>query len=99
MGQLPADEWNIRLSLKDDFQRKWREEETKWKQRSRCRWLDEGDKNTRFFREMISSRRRANRISSLVAGDIRLESKDELVQHIQNYFISLHSKDQWNKPS
>ena len=34
-----------------------------------------------------------------MVGDVRLESKDEIVQHIQNYFISLYSKDQWNRPS
>lgn len=40
-----------------------------------------------------------NRISSPMVGDVTLECKDEIVQHVQNYFISLYSKDQWNRSS
>lgn len=49
VGQLMPAEMSRRLSLKEDFVRKVREEEIKWKQRSRCKWLNDGDKNTQFF--------------------------------------------------
>lgn len=42
-GQLLQEEECIRLSLKEYFSRNVREEGIKWKQRSRCRWLNEGD--------------------------------------------------------
>ena len=38
LGQPSLEDCNRRLSLKDDFHRKLREE-IKWRQRSRCRWL------------------------------------------------------------
>lgn len=39
--------------------------EIKWSQRARCKWLAEGDDNTRFFHAYASSRLRQNTIISI----------------------------------
>ena len=39
--------------------------EARWHHRSRCRWLQAGDKNTRYFHAVPSSRCRRNNISNL----------------------------------
>ncbi|XP_057785638.1 uncharacterized protein LOC131003172 [Salvia miltiorrhiza] len=49
-------------------------EETMWKQRSRCLWLNEGDKNTAFFHKVASGRQRRNRIRRVLNKDGRYVS-------------------------
>lgn len=98
MVQLWHDEVIRRASLKEDYVRKVKEEEIKWKKRFCCQWLEEGDKNTKFFHGMASTRARINRISALWDGEVRLDNKEDIIDHIQEYFQSLYSKESWNHP-
>eukprot|EP00268_Persea_americana_P057790 TRINITY_DN69426_c0_g1_i1.p1 TRINITY_DN69426_c0_g1~~TRINITY_DN69426_c0_g1_i1.p1 ORF type:complete len:137 (-),score=31.04 TRINITY_DN69426_c0_g1_i1:248-658(-) len=98
MGQMSSEEFMRRLILKEDFQQKSMEEEIKWRQRSRCKWLTEGDKNTIFFHGFAFARRRRTKLS-LVDGEKRLEGKDEIVKHIEDYFGSLYSQEVLERPS
>ena len=88
----------VTVELKEEFQRKLREEEIKWSQKSRCKWLKKDDKNTRFFHGMASSRRRSSRISSIMDGQIRLEKKEEIIKHKEEYFAALYTDEGWERP-
>lgn len=71
-----------RLVLKEEFQRKVHWEEIKWNQRSRVRWLVDGDRNTKFFQGISSARQCVNCISSYQGGNYVLESKEDIEAEI-----------------
>lgn len=43
----------------------WRQEELYWRQRSRLKWLNDGDRNTKFFHATTLQRRDRNRITKI----------------------------------
>lgn len=47
---------------------------------------------------MASSRRHLNRITSLKNGEICLEGREEIVEHIVDYFEGLHQKEDLERP-
>lgn len=89
INPLSSNELLRRKELKDCFKKKALMEEIKWKQRSRVRWLKEGDKNTKNFHQMASARRRKNFIHSLQVDGERLESKGDICEEIVHYFKRL----------
>uniref|UniRef100_A0A803PSF4 Reverse transcriptase domain-containing protein n=1 Tax=Cannabis sativa TaxID=3483 RepID=A0A803PSF4_CANSA len=60
-------------------------EEIFWKQRSRVAWLRAGDKNTRFFRQKASNRKRNNYIRGLTLPD------GSITHDTQTIFTQFHS--------
>lgn len=57
---LSNQEFRMRISIRERAFHLANNIELKWKQRSRCRWIAEGDRNTRFFHSFASSRLRRN---------------------------------------
>ncbi|KAK6153659.1 hypothetical protein DH2020_013298 [Rehmannia glutinosa] len=62
----------------------------KWKQRAKQHWLREGDRNSKYFHAMASSRQATNHISSLrdEAGSLQTDP-DRIQQIIGNYFADI----------
>lgn len=61
-----------------------------WKQRVKQFWLKEGDKNNRFFHNMASARRKANKITKLQRDDGSwAENKSDIQGVVKEYFMSL----------
>lgn len=62
--------------------------ETRWFQRSRCRWISLGDNNTRFFHQFASSRLRQNSLLELrtdegiISDPLQIQNK--FLQHMRN---------------
>lgn len=77
-----------RLALKNEYQQILRKEEIMWKQRSKVRWLKEGDYNTKFFHRAACFKHKKNFISGLMIEDsfIRDESliREEFFKFYKN---------------
>jgi mannosylglycoprotein endo-beta-mannosidase len=66
-----------------------REEEIKWYQRSKSKFILEGDSNTRYFHSVANGRHRKKRIHSLVQDEGMIEGLDNLKSYITNYYKNM----------
>lgn len=63
-------------------------EETHWKQKSRIRWLQEGDKNTRFFHLAAKIRGAKNRIDKVEFKGNTLENHAQIKSAAVEFFFA-----------
>lgn len=66
---LEPHEFQMRCKIKERAFQLANNQEERWRQRARCRWLTQGDKNTRFFHAFASSRARRNAVHTLMHQD------------------------------
>jgi hypothetical protein len=68
-------------------------------QRSRSKWLKEGDSNTNYFHACIKSKKRRNMISALHTPLGWVEGPNNVRQATVNFFKDHFTKDDWNRPN
>eukprot|EP00253_Pinus_taeda_P034390 PITA_34390 len=66
-----------------------REEETKWRLKSRQLWLQGGDKNTAYFHKQATARKLRNNVSSILDNEGNLHSTQETIRKA----VSEHYRD------
>ncbi|KAL4312070.1 hypothetical protein GQ457_01G013210 [Hibiscus cannabinus] len=69
------------------------QEESLWHQKARSRWIENGDRNTRFFHASTMSRRKRNTVSMLRIGGSWCEDKERLQDHAIQFFRELFTSD------
>ncbi|RVW30367.1 La-related protein 1A [Vitis vinifera] len=69
-------------------------EEVQWRQKSRIKWIKEGDCNSKFFHRMATGRRSRKFIKSLISegGGETLSNIEVIYEEIVNFFGKLYSK-------
>ncbi|XP_015972358.1 uncharacterized protein LOC107495706 [Arachis duranensis] len=74
-------------------------EESYWKEKSRIKWLKEGDKNTKFFHQSFQSRVRRNKIWKLERNDRSFAtSRADIALVAEDYFRDIFSSTNSTDP-
>jgi exonuclease III len=88
-----------REGLNREFWNQLHFKESLLKQKSRVKWVKEGDSNSRFFHESIKNRRRRNQLVALKNGEQWVEGVDEVKGFVKSYFEN-NFKERWdNRPT
>ncbi|XP_071926918.1 uncharacterized protein [Coffea arabica] len=76
--------------LKSQLSKSYKEEELYWSQKSRSKWLKEGDRNTVFFHSTVMAKKRRNTISTLQKNDgTWCKDEQEIEEELSEYYKDL----------
>lgn len=67
-------------------------------QKSRLKWLKDGDANSKYFHNAMNWQRKRNEIQGLLVNQILIEGVEEVKQEIFNHFSSQFAENEWNRP-
>jgi hypothetical protein len=84
----------LRKCLNNDFWNQLHLKESLLKQKSRKKWVQEGDSNSRYFHESIKFRRRRNQLAALQEGEQWIQGVDEVKGFVKNFF-ELNFCERW----
>ena len=80
-----------------DFGRVACMEEISFRQKSRCLWLQERDRNTKFFHQMANAHKRGNQIGQIKIDGVQLSTPEEVSGGIVDHFRRSyqHNRGEW----
>ncbi|CAL9031736.1 unnamed protein product [Prunus brigantina] len=86
---------NLEVTLVEEFNLLLEQEALFWQQKSRVKWLQEGDRNTKFFHLTTIIRRRRNKIERLKdENDVWVEESEAIKSVVVKYFSDLFKSRQ-----
>jgi hypothetical protein len=97
-GLLGGDDDDAQLMAREgltrDFWRQLHLKESLLKQKSRVKWVKEGDSNSKFFHESIKRRRRRNQLVALKDSDRWVQGVKDVKGLVRNFFEN-NFKERW----
>jgi hypothetical protein len=96
--QLTEEEKDRRRQISKELEASLLQEEISWRQKSRIRWLKEGDKCTKFFHQVANVNRRNNSIESLVVNGMPISDPTIVSNHIVNFYDTLFTEPLSRRP-
>jgi hypothetical protein len=97
-GGLSEVERERKRQLCRDLERALMQEEISWRQKSRIKWLKEGDKCTKFFHLMANSNKRYNTIDSFNINGVLSSNPEAIREHAACYFESMFAESMSWRP-
>uniref|UniRef100_A0A2N9IF49 CCHC-type domain-containing protein n=1 Tax=Fagus sylvatica TaxID=28930 RepID=A0A2N9IF49_FAGSY len=98
LRHLTGEESQKKAQIVADLERTNLLEEISWRQKSRALWLQEGDKNTKFFHRLANSHRRYNSISSLSINGVLSSDSEAISECITNFYTHLFEEEECDRP-
>jgi hypothetical protein len=92
-SKVTSENVNYFNALRQHMSRLLVQEDAYWRQRAKTHWLRDGDLNTKFFHAAATSRRKVNRINSLLdsSGNMITNNAD-LCEVARDYFVDIFNK-------
>jgi hypothetical protein len=97
-GLLSTSEVEERKKLFGDLWRLLKSKDVLAVQRSRSKWLKEGDTNSKYFHGCLKARERKNSISCLRVRNRWIDSTPEIVEEVSSFFKNHFSSSPWPRP-
>ncbi|OMO61107.1 hypothetical protein CCACVL1_23740 [Corchorus capsularis] len=83
--------YEVLFQKKDKLWKLYRSVERSWQQKSRIRWLMEGDKNTRYFKLVAACRAKRNQILKIDVNGKSIDQPQQIKDSIADYFESFYN--------
>ncbi|GAU16309.1 hypothetical protein TSUD_299410 [Trifolium subterraneum] len=88
-----------REGLNKEFWKQLNLKDSLLKQKSRTRWVKEGDSNSRYFHESIKERRRKNQLAALRDGDTWVQSVEDVKLFVKSFFHNNFTEEWLDRPT
>ncbi|GFY88782.1 hypothetical protein Acr_06g0007220 [Actinidia rufa] len=97
-GAIFVSEKSKRKELKVEMWKLNRLVDRIWWQKSSLKWQLQGDKNSKFFHYMVSSRQRRNNINTILVNEEQIEDPKLIKKATFNHFKSLYEEEMVTRP-
>ncbi|XP_061350333.1 uncharacterized protein LOC133295506 [Gastrolobium bilobum] len=90
---------DLEFALQEELNRVLEQEEALWFQKARCKWIEDGDRNTRFYHTTTIIRRARNKILELKKEEGHwVKEEDSLNMIIHDFFTNLFKEEDHYRP-